>query len=120
MARSERSIRCPAASRIPARRGSCSASKPRCRSKWASAASSPGGARSAGGPGEREGIMATKLPLTRPLLDEGEERAVLEVLRSGWLVQGPVVAEFERLVAEYVGARYGIATSSCTTALHLA
>jgi dTDP-4-amino-4,6-dideoxygalactose transaminase len=64
--------------------------------------------------------MATKLPLTRPFLDDGEERAVLEVLRSGWLVQGPVVGEFERLVAEYVGARHAIATSSCTTALHLA
>ena len=64
--------------------------------------------------------MPTKLPLTRPLIDEAEERAVLEVLRSGWLVQGPVVAEFERAVAGYVGAPHGIATSSCTTALHLA
>jgi perosamine synthetase len=64
--------------------------------------------------------MATKLPLTRPLLDQAEERAVLEVIRSGWLVQGPAVAEFERVVAGYVGARHGVATSSCTTALHLA
>src|SRR5262245_29538527 len=64
--------------------------------------------------------MPTKVPLTRPLIDAAEERAVLEVLRSGWLVQGPVVAEFEHLVADYVGAQYGIATSSCTTALHLA
>jgi dTDP-4-amino-4,6-dideoxygalactose transaminase len=64
--------------------------------------------------------MPTKLPLTRPLIDDAEERAVLEVLRSGWLVQGPVVAEFERTVAGYVGAQHGVATSSCTTALHLA
>jgi perosamine synthetase len=64
--------------------------------------------------------MPTKLPLTRPLLDTTEERAVLDVLRSGWLVQGPVVAEFERVVADYVGARHAIATSSCTAALHLA
>jgi perosamine synthetase len=64
--------------------------------------------------------MPTKLPLTRPLIDSAEERAVLRVLRSGWLVQGPVVTEFERVVAAYVGAQHGIATSSCTTALHLA
>ena len=44
----------------------------------------------------------------------------MQVLRSGWIVQGPKVAEFERMVAEYVGARQAMATSSCTTALHLA
>ena len=60
------------------------------------------------------------VPLTKPLLGAREELAVLDVLRSGWLVQGPRVAEFEAVVAGYVGARYGIATSSCTTALHLA
>jgi len=60
------------------------------------------------------------VPITKPLLGEPEERAVLEVLRSGWLVQGPKVAEFERQVATYVGAQYAVATSSCTTALHLA
>src|SRR5262245_31291651 len=60
------------------------------------------------------------IPITKPLLGEPEELAVLEVLRSGWLVQGPKVAEFERTVAAYVGARHAVATSSCTTALHLA
>ena len=44
----------------------------------------------------------------------------MEVLRSGWVSQGPRVAEFERRFAEYVGAREAIAVSSCTTALHLA
>jgi perosamine synthetase len=60
------------------------------------------------------------VPITKPWLGEAEELAVLEVLRSGWLVQGPKVAEFEREVAAYVGAKYAVATSSCTTALHLA
>ena len=59
------------------------------------------------------------VPLTKPLLGAREELAVLDVLRSGWLVQGPRVAEFEAAVAAYVGAEHGVATSSCTTALHL-
>jgi dTDP-4-amino-4,6-dideoxygalactose transaminase len=49
-----------------------------------------------------------------------EEQALLEVLRSGWVSQGPKVAEFERKFAEYVGAAHAVAVSSCTTALHLA
>lgn len=58
--------------------------------------------------------------LARPLLDEREEAAVAEVLRSGWLVQGPRVAEFERLVAETIGVRRVVACSSGTAALQLA
>ena len=61
-----------------------------------------------------------KIPITKPLVGPEEEAAVLEVLRSGWLVQGPKVEEFEHIVASYVGAQYAVATSSCTTALHLA
>src|SRR5262245_1456604 len=60
------------------------------------------------------------IPITKPYFDEAEEQEILEVLRSGWVVQGPKVAEFERLVAEYVGASYAVATSSCTTSLHVA
>jgi perosamine synthetase len=60
------------------------------------------------------------IPITKPMFGEEEERAVVEVLRSGWVVQGPKVAAFERLVADYVGVPEAVATSSCTTALHLA
>jgi len=63
---------------------------------------------------------AMQIPITKPFFTEEEERAVVQVLRSGWIVQGPKVAEFERAVADYVGVRHSVATSSCTTALHLA
>jgi perosamine synthetase len=65
-------------------------------------------------------LARLNIPITKPLFGEEEERAVVGVLRSGWVVQGPKVAEFERITAEYVGAREAVATSSCTTALHLA
>lgn len=60
-----------------------------------------------------------KVPVARPFVGPEEEAAVAEVLRSGWLAQGPKVAEFESAVAAYVGARHAVAVSSCTTALHL-
>ncbi len=55
----------------------------------------------------------------KPLLGEEEAAAVADVVRSGWVAQGPRVAEFERAFAAHVGAAHGIATSNCTTALHL-
>jgi perosamine synthetase len=60
------------------------------------------------------------IPLSRPEFGDAEARAVADVLKSGWVSQGPKVAEFEALVAARVGAAHGIATTSCTTALHLA
>ena len=60
------------------------------------------------------------IPVARPFVGAEEENAVLQVLRSGWLSQGPRVAEFEQKFAEYVGAKHAVAVSSCTTALHLA
>ncbi|MCU1305915.1 MAG: per [Acidobacteriaceae bacterium] len=60
------------------------------------------------------------IPIARPSFGPAEEEAVAEVLRSGWVSQGPRVAEFEHRFAEYVGAAHAIAVSSCTTALHLA
>jgi dTDP-4-amino-4,6-dideoxygalactose transaminase len=60
------------------------------------------------------------VPITKPALTEEEARAPYESIRSGWVTQGPKVAEFEKAVASYVGAKQGIATTSCTTGLHLA
>src|SRR5713226_5040418 len=60
------------------------------------------------------------IPIARPCVGREEEQAVIQSLRSGWLSQGPRVAEFEKQFSEYVGAKHAIAVSSCTTALHLA
>jgi perosamine synthetase len=54
------------------------------------------------------------------MIGDEESYAATEVLRSGWLSQGPRVAEFEQAFAAYVGAEHACAVSSCTTALHLA
>jgi len=60
------------------------------------------------------------IPVSKPYIGDEEVRAVAEVLRSGWLVQGERVARLERMVAEYVGVKRAIAVSSGTAALHLA
>ncbi len=60
------------------------------------------------------------IPLARPMLGEAEERAVVEVLRSGQLSLGPRLAEFERGFAARVGAPLACAVSSGTAGLHLA
>ena len=65
-------------------------------------------------------VLNRTVPVARPSFGAAEEQAVLEVLRSGWVSQGPRVSEFERRFAQFVGAREAVAVSSCTTALHLA
>ena len=60
------------------------------------------------------------IPITKPDLGEEEKRLIAHVIDSGWVSQGPKVAEFEEIFARYVGARYAVATTSCTTALHAA
>ncbi len=65
-------------------------------------------------------VTMKNIPVSRPSFSSHEERAVVAVLRSGWVSQGPRVAEFEQRFAEYVGAAQGVAVSSCTAALHLA
>ena len=59
------------------------------------------------------------IPIARTSLTEAEIACVLEPLRSGWLVQGPKVREFEQKWAAFTGADQAIAVTSCTTALHL-
>lgn len=65
-------------------------------------------------------MAVRQIPFARPDFDEREARAVSDVLASGWVSQGPMVARFEQMFAERVGAGAGVATTSCTTALHLA
>jgi dTDP-4-amino-4,6-dideoxygalactose transaminase len=60
------------------------------------------------------------IPIMRPWLGTEEAVAVADVLASGWVAQGPKVAAFEAAVCEALGAKHGVATSSCTTALHMA
>lgn len=60
------------------------------------------------------------IPIARPLTGDLEAEAAGRVIRSGWVTQGPEVAEFERDFAACVGARHACAVSNCTTALHLA
>lgn len=61
-----------------------------------------------------------EIPITKPVLGEAELDAVRQPLESGWVVQGPQVEEFESRFASFTNSPYAAATSSCTTALHIA
>jgi len=60
------------------------------------------------------------IPITKPFFGPEELRAVQEPLEKGWVVQGPYVKEFEDRFSAFTGAAHSVATSSCTTALHIA
>jgi dTDP-4-amino-4,6-dideoxygalactose transaminase len=61
----------------------------------------------------------TQLPVAKPFYGPEEEQAVVRVLRSGWVTQGPEVAALEREFADYCGAKHAVAVANCTVALHL-
>jgi len=60
------------------------------------------------------------IPYGRHSIDEDDINAVVDILRGGDITQGPTVELFEREIAKYVGAKYAVAVSSGTSALHLA
>jgi perosamine synthetase len=65
-------------------------------------------------------VADDEIRLAKPVLGPEEEQAVIAVLRSGQLSLGPLLPEFERVFAEFVGAPYASAVSSGTAGLHLA
>src|SRR5262249_53879527 len=77
-----------------------------------------------GSPRAREGCAkrghAVTIPVMRPWLGEEEAQAAAAAVASGWVAQGPRVAQFEAAFAEAIRAGHAVAVSSCTTALHLA
>jgi perosamine synthetase len=65
------------------------------------------------------GEQRMNIPIARTALTDEEIASVLEPLRSGWLVQGPKVREFEEKWSAFTGAPHSVAVTSCTSALHL-
>lgn len=59
------------------------------------------------------------IPIAKPYLTTEDAQAAYDTILTGWITQGPRVAEFEEKFAQYTGARYAVAVSNCTTALHL-
>ena len=64
--------------------------------------------------------MRKNLPYGRQWIDESDIECVGDVLKTDWITQGPKISEFEQMVAEYCGAKYAVAVSSGTAALHIA
>jgi len=61
-----------------------------------------------------------KIPLARPFFDSREVKELINVLKSGYVSKGPKVEEFEKMISKFLGVRYAIAVTNCTSALHLA
>ena len=64
--------------------------------------------------------MKKMIPYGRQTIEEDDIQAVVDVLKSDYLTTGPKIAEFEKIVADYVGAKYAVAISNGTSALHAA
>jgi UDP-4-amino-4,6-dideoxy-N-acetyl-beta-L-altrosamine transaminase len=60
------------------------------------------------------------IPYGRQTISEADIQAVVDVLKSDWLTQGPAIDRFERAVADYCGTKYAVAVNSATSALHIA
>lgn len=65
-------------------------------------------------------VRSGKIYYGRQWIDENDIQAVAEVLRSDYITCGPKVDEFERTLASYTGAKYAVAVSNGTAALHCA
>lgn len=65
-----------------------------------------------------EPIRQSYLPYGRQWIDDDDIDAVVEVLKGDYLTTGPYISKFEQAVAQYVGARYAVAFSNGTAALH--
>jgi dTDP-4-amino-4,6-dideoxygalactose transaminase len=74
----------------------------------------------AAAPTSASGAAPKMIPIALPFLGAEEGRAAQAAVESGWVSQGPKVAEFERLFAAACGTSHAVAVSNCTTALHLA
>ncbi|MGB3651326.1 MAG: aminotransferase class I/II-fold pyridoxal phosphate-dependent enzyme, partial [Rivularia sp. (in: cyanobacteria)] len=64
--------------------------------------------------------MSNYIPYGRQDITQEDIDAVVKVLRSDWITQGPAIERFEQAVANYCGAKYAVAVSSATAALHIA
>jgi UDP-4-amino-4,6-dideoxy-N-acetyl-beta-L-altrosamine transaminase len=64
--------------------------------------------------------MTDYIPYGRQDISPEDIEAVVQVLQSDWITQGPAIAHFENLVADYCGAKYAVAVASATAALHIA
>src|SRR5262249_14862067 len=64
-------------------------------------------------------IETRRVDISRPALDEAEWQALREPIETGWVTQGPVVAQVEKAFAHRHQVRHAVATSNGTTALHL-
>lgn len=60
-----------------------------------------------------------RIPITKTIFDQAEKEAIVKPLDTGWIVQGPNVAEFEKQFCQFTQAKFAKAVSNCTTALHV-